>query len=129
MICMNLIKDNQVTTEDVNLDIKVYGPDMGAIKGKTTRTKPIPITSNLIKLSDKLVRMNKDVVLSIDGMKDMSVAEYEEKLDEIKALYDRGGFIITKIHCDNEFYKTMNSFAPKHDPPIKVDFASAQERV
>jgi hypothetical protein len=66
---MNLIKDNQVTTEDVNLAIKSYGPDMGAIKGKTTRTKPIPVTSNLIKLSDKLVRMNKDVVLSIDGMK------------------------------------------------------------
>eukprot|EP00957_Ditylum_brightwellii_P180599 13756554-Ditylum_brightwellii.AAC.1 len=25
MICMNLIKDNQITTEDVNLAIKAYG--------------------------------------------------------------------------------------------------------
>eukprot|EP00957_Ditylum_brightwellii_P019398 1463098-Ditylum_brightwellii.AAC.1 len=66
---MNLIKDNQVTTKNVNLAIKAYDPDMGTIKGKTTRTKPIPVTSNLIKLPDELVRMSEDVILSIDGMK------------------------------------------------------------
>eukprot|EP00957_Ditylum_brightwellii_P021123 1592475-Ditylum_brightwellii.AAC.1 len=52
MIHMSLIKDNQVTTEDINLAIKAYGPNMGKIKGKTTRTKPIHITSNLIELPD-----------------------------------------------------------------------------
>ena len=62
-------------------------------------------------------------------IKDTSAAEYEEKLDGIKALHDRGGFTITNIHCDNEFHKTMDSFAPKHDPPIKVNFASAREHV
>eukprot|EP00957_Ditylum_brightwellii_P137559 10486945-Ditylum_brightwellii.AAC.1 len=106
---MNLIKDNQVTTEDINLAIKAYGPNIDAIKGKITRAKPIPVTSNIIELPDELVRMNEDVVLSIDEMKvnsltfltsisheiycrtaqcvkDTLAAEYEEKLDEIKAL-------------------------------------------
>eukprot|EP00957_Ditylum_brightwellii_P141840 10806800-Ditylum_brightwellii.AAC.1 len=123
---------------------------MGALKGKTTRTKPIPVTSNLIELPDELVRINEDVILSIDGMKvnslknltsisheiyyriaqyvkDALAAEYKEKLDEIKALYNRGGFMITNIHCDNKFHKKMDSFAPKYDPPIKVNFVSAKE--
>ncbi len=42
MICMNLIKNNSVTTGDVNPATKAYGPDVGAIKGKTTRSKPTP---------------------------------------------------------------------------------------
>ena len=37
MIRMNLIRNNEVTTEDVNLAKKAFGPDVGAIKGKTTR--------------------------------------------------------------------------------------------
>eukprot|EP00957_Ditylum_brightwellii_P154026 11723142-Ditylum_brightwellii.AAC.1 len=36
MIRMNLIKSNKVSTEDVNLAKKAFGPDVGAIKGKTT---------------------------------------------------------------------------------------------
>ena len=31
MICMNLIKNNVVTTDDVNLAMKAYGPDVGRI--------------------------------------------------------------------------------------------------
>ena len=38
IICMNLIKNNTVTTADVNLATKAYGPDVGGIKGKTTRS-------------------------------------------------------------------------------------------
>jgi hypothetical protein len=37
MIRMNLIRNNKVTTKDVNLAIKAFGPDVGNIKGKTTR--------------------------------------------------------------------------------------------
>eukprot|EP00957_Ditylum_brightwellii_P171690 13070544-Ditylum_brightwellii.AAC.1 len=36
MIKMNLIKNNKVSTEDVNLAKKAFGPDASAIKGKTT---------------------------------------------------------------------------------------------
>eukprot|EP00957_Ditylum_brightwellii_P019404 1463888-Ditylum_brightwellii.AAC.1 len=36
MIRMNLIKNNKVSTEDVNLTKKAFGSDISAIKGKIT---------------------------------------------------------------------------------------------
>ena len=39
IIRMNLVKDNQVTIEDIDLAQKLFGPDVGPIKGKTTRKK------------------------------------------------------------------------------------------
>ena len=35
-IHMNLIRDNPVTTKDVDLVEHIFGPDVGAVKGKTT---------------------------------------------------------------------------------------------
>ena len=32
--CMNIIKNNMVTTEDINLSTKAYRLDVGGIKGK-----------------------------------------------------------------------------------------------
>ena len=37
MIRMNLIHNNKITTKDVNLVLKVFGPDVATIKGKITR--------------------------------------------------------------------------------------------
>eukprot|EP00957_Ditylum_brightwellii_P127411 9716093-Ditylum_brightwellii.AAC.1 len=68
MIRMNLIRNNEVTTEDINLAVKTYGPDAGHIKGKTTHQKPLPVLSNLIEIPDKVIQVNEDIKLSIDGM-------------------------------------------------------------
>ena len=57
MLRMNLIKDCEVKTEDVNLAEKVYGPDVGAIKGKSTRVKPTPVTSEIIEIPDELLKL------------------------------------------------------------------------
>jgi hypothetical protein len=50
MIRMNLIKNNVVTTEDVTLATKTYGPDISGIKGKTTRQKPTTVESNIVEI-------------------------------------------------------------------------------
>ena len=68
MLRMNLIRNCDVKTEDVNLAEKVYGPDLGNIKGKSTRNKPAPITSDLIEIPDELLRVQEDVTLSMDGL-------------------------------------------------------------
>ena len=39
IIRMSLVQDNQVTIEDIDLAQKLFGPDVGPIKGKTTRKK------------------------------------------------------------------------------------------
>jgi hypothetical protein len=44
-------------------------------------------------------------------------------------VYKRGGFKITDIHCDNEFRKAMDPFSAGQEPPIKMNYTSAQEHV
>ena len=123
---MNLIRNNIVTTADVNLATKVFGPDIGSIKVKTTRRKPTPVVSNIIEIPDELLELQKDLTLSLDGMTINSLKflttishdlmyrtaqyvqrnnamNYESCMDEIMAVYNRGLFTITEIHCDNEF--------------------------
>ena len=50
IIRMNLIKNNEVSTEDVNLAEKAFGPDVNAIKGKITRSKPTPVMNSKIEI-------------------------------------------------------------------------------
>ena len=65
---MNLIKDAKITTKDVNLAQKAFGPDIGSLKGKTTRSKPTPAFSNAIEIPPELLRINEDITSSIDGL-------------------------------------------------------------
>jgi hypothetical protein len=36
----NLIKDCTISIEDIDVTLKIWGPDVSALKGKTTRSKP-----------------------------------------------------------------------------------------
>jgi hypothetical protein len=152
MIQMNRIKNNVVTTDDVNLATKAYGPDVGAIKSKTTRGKPTPVTSNIVEIPDELLEVQQDLTLSMDGLTANSVkflstishdlyyrtaqyvakavaSVYEECMNELLALYKRGGFTISEIHSDNEFCKVMDPLSARQDPPISMNYAAAQEHV
>ena len=55
MIRMNLIRNEKVTTEDINLAEKAFGPDIGAIKAKTTRQAPTPAYSNVVEIPSELL--------------------------------------------------------------------------
>ena len=50
-------------------------------------------------------------------------------MDEIYYVYQKGGFIIVEIHCDNEFHKAMDRFAAKQHPLIKINYLQAPEHV
>ena len=67
VIWMNLIKNNVVTTEDVNLSTKAYSPDVGGIKGKNTRSMPKTVVSNIVEIPDELLEAQKDLTLPTDG--------------------------------------------------------------
>jgi hypothetical protein len=152
MIRMNLIRNNKVTTKDVNLAVKAFGPDVGDIKGKTTRSRPTPVSNNIIEIPDELLEVQRDVVLSMDGMTVNSLTflrtisheifyrtaqyvqtntakVYEKSLDEVMRIYKRGQFQVTEIHCDNEFHKLMDPFAAKQNPIVKINYATANEDV
>jgi hypothetical protein len=50
-------------------------------------------------------------------------------MKEMVLIYKKGGFNITDIHCDNEFHKVMDPFSASQNPPIKMNYVSAQEHV
>ena len=150
---MNMIKKCEVKTEDVNLAEKVYGPDLGDIKGKSTRNKPDPITSDLIEIPDELIKVQEDITLSIDGLTvnglnflttishniyyriaqplstKTNYQEFIVKLREIELLYRKAGFKLSEIHTDSQFKKTLKDFSGLYNPVIIVNLASAGEHV
>ena len=50
-------------------------------------------------------------------------------MDEIMAVYNRGLFTITEIHCDNEFQKFLDKYSAKQNPKMAMNYAAAQEHV
>ena len=125
MIRMNLIRNNEVTTNDINFVTRAFGPDIGAVKDKTTRSKPTPVTSNKTEIPRELISVQENVTLSIDGLnvnlldflttishniyyrtaqyvQQRTAPVYEKCMEEVDAVYVNGGFQIKEIHCDNE---------------------------
>ena len=69
IICMNTINNNPVTTDDIKIAEKIFGPDIGTLKGKTTRCKPLPVMNDYIKIPKEFLRAQREVTLCMDGMK------------------------------------------------------------
>ena len=44
----------------------IFGPYIGTIKWKTTRTKPVPVVDDIIEIPSELVQVQEDVIFS-DG--------------------------------------------------------------
>ena len=123
---MNIIANNPVTTKDIKIAEQIFGQDIGSLKGKTTRTKPVPVVNNYIKIPEELIMKQQNVILCIDGIKvnellflttisknmcyctaqfieSKTVSNYKEALVEIIQLYNKAGFKIAKIRSDNKF--------------------------
>jgi hypothetical protein len=66
---MNVIKNNPVTTEDVNIAKKIFGPDVASLKGKMTRCAPVPIIEDHFKITRELISTQYSVTLCLNGMK------------------------------------------------------------
>jgi hypothetical protein len=58
----NLIKDFPVTVKDMGTAIKVWGPSIAMLKGKTVRMTPPVVRQDVIKIPKE----HKNVTLGID---------------------------------------------------------------
>ena len=52
---MTLMKNNVVTTDNVNLETKYYSPDVGGIKGKTTKSRPMSVISTILEITNEFM--------------------------------------------------------------------------
>jgi hypothetical protein len=66
---MNTIKNNSVTTADIDIAEKFFGPDISSLKGKTTHHKPVPVIKDYIEIPQELIAAQHSITLCLDGMK------------------------------------------------------------
>ena len=57
-----------MTVEDVNISEKIFGPDMGTLKGKTTRRKPKPVKTDTVEIPPEIKEKHSAVTLCMDLM-------------------------------------------------------------
>jgi hypothetical protein len=68
MLRMNTITNNPVTTEDIKIAEKIFGLDIKALQGKTTRRRPTPVVNDYIEIPKELVTAQREVTRCMDGM-------------------------------------------------------------
>ena len=102
----------------------IYGQDIGQLKAQRTRRIPNPVVDKSIDIPDRLNEVQKYVTIEMDGltinglmflstislhvyfrtmhyMTNKTTGYYQRTLNELKGVYKRGGFYLTKIRCDN----------------------------
>ena len=65
-VMSNQIADCPVTVEDIDVAQIIWGKDIAALKGKTTRKKPTPADGNALRVPKLFLQMHKMVVMLLD---------------------------------------------------------------
>ena len=149
-ITMNAINNLPVKTEDIDTAERIYGPDLGTLKGKTTRRKPIPMVTDTIAMPQELYEDRSDWELCMDimfvnGMPFLTsitrklyyrTAQFlpsrgrddlYKGLDTIFRLYNHNGFVINRVYADNEFRTLMDDVKDELD--VEMIYSPAQAHV
>ena len=151
VIQSNQISDCPVTVNDIDVADKIWGKNIAALKGKTTRTKTTHVAKDFVKIPKELLKLHKEVFLTADiffvnkipffltlsrkicftavnHLADRKVATIFKAFQEIYKFYLNRGFKITNVHADGEFAPLQALIQAMPDGP-RVNLASANEHV
>ena len=54
--------------DDVNFSEKIYGANIGALKGKTTRNRPTPVKNDLAEVPPELIEQHRELIHCMNVM-------------------------------------------------------------
>ena len=151
VIRSNQIKDCPVTVQDVDVALKIWGKNIAALKGKTTRSKPSPVAKDFVKVPTELLKLHREVFLTLDiffvnkipffltlsrkicftavnHLADRTVPQIFKAFKEIYQYYLHRGFRITTVHADGEFAPLTTLIDSMPGGPM-VNLASNNEHV
>jgi hypothetical protein len=151
IIRSNQIKDCPVTVPDVDVALKIWGKDISALKGKTTRKKTNPVARDFIKVPKELLQLHKEIFLTVDiffvnkipflltlsrkicftavnHLAGRTVPQIFKAFKEVYQYYLHRGFRITTVHVDGEFSPLKTLIESLPGGPT-VNLASANEHV
>jgi hypothetical protein len=151
VIRSNQIKNCPVTAQDIDVALKIWGKNIVALKGKTTRRKTIPVARDYVKVPLELVTLHKEVFLMTDiffvnknpfflmlsrkitftafnHISDRTVPQIFKAFKEIYQYYLQRGFHITVVHADDEFAPLKPLIESIPGGPV-VNLASANEHM
>jgi hypothetical protein len=149
VIQSNQIKDCPVTVQDIDVARKIWGKNMAALKGKTTRSKSIPVARNYVKVPMELMNLHNEVFLTtyilfvnkipfflalsrkicftaVNHLADRTVPQIFKALKEMYQYYLQCGFHIKTMHADGEFAPLETLIESMTGGPM-VNLASAPE--
>jgi len=150
-VLSNQIANCPVTVEDIDVAQIIWGKDIAALKGKTTRKKPMPLEGNALRVPRAILKLHKYVVLAMDiffvcGVPffltlsrklDFAAATHlvNRKLETIYAafkencaFYAKRGFKVTTVHADGEFEPVKKLADADKDCPT-INLTSKGEHV
>jgi hypothetical protein len=62
----NQIKDSPVTVVDAEVALKIWGPNIAALKGKTTPSKPEVVVMDIVRIPKEIREVHKIISMSSD---------------------------------------------------------------
>jgi hypothetical protein len=151
VIQSNQIRDCPVTVQDVDNAHTIWGKNIAALKGKNTRTKPIHVAGNFVKVPKEFLKLHQSVYMTADilfvnkipffltlsrqicfttvnHLADRKIATIFKAFKEIYQLYYSRGFRVTLLHVDNEF-APLKALIQEMPVGPRVNLTSANEHV
>jgi hypothetical protein len=149
IIRMNLIKNCPVTTTDVKVAEEIFGPDIATLKGKSTRQTPKAVVDEFIEIPAK-IKDHDDLTLCMDlmyvnkmpvfttidktlryraavNLANRTKEELFKALDAVLRQYNKAGYRVELIHCDQEFRTLMDQVSDELD--VEMNYTTTDEHV
>ena len=140
-----------MTLEDVNVYLNIWGNNIAALKGKTTRIKPNTVERDSVKIPMDLLKLHKEVFLTLDiffvtkisflltlsrkicftavnHLANGTVPQIFAAFKKIYQYYMHHGFPTTTVHSGGEFAPLQPLVASLLGGPM-INLASANDHV